>query len=539
MPLQNSQWDAQFQMPTAMVPQIKIGQTVNEAVPVWDGNGLTALQWFASVQEFAGAGGYIPYQLGYYLWSRLEEGSAIRSWFQTLTPDWKAWMRRYYLNFLAGIEGLYLGDTWRQDRHSEYSVQTFRQAGHSRETPSKFIQRRLLYIRMLFPHMLGAAEEVRELMKAAPVTWRNILASDQIQSVMTLQSRVVEMEAQLLAGYDHSTLSIPRDQFERLLREYGIETRGRRNRVANAVEAGEGSHFPDEDVHVDLIPELNDSPAIVECYATAKRRQRPPPKMGYKFPKRDDIVSTLRPPPSPCKCCGSEKHWDKECAHYHVWMKKYGSERERSARSAEKGEVDIFEDMYDTVFDELNTQASLSLYLDPRVKSARLANATVMEEASAARPQPRRARVETVDDEPVLEPKEKFVSAFYIEEIGVAYDSSERTGEVTDKTIDVEVVARTSSKRDEEPTWEQKPEAEGPPYDPKEVHWLGPRRFRPSGSSALGVSVLSIPGRINDPTGDVVDLRLDSGADISLISADYYARLKKPPKLRKGRRMDL
>ncbi|KAI0755883.1 hypothetical protein BC629DRAFT_1271875, partial [Irpex lacteus] len=74
---------------------------------------------------------------------------------------------------------------------------------------------------------------------------------------------------------------------------------------------------------------------------------------------------------------------------------------------------------------------------------------------------------------------------------------------------------------------------------PREVHWLGPRRFRPSGSSALGVSVLSIPRRINDPNGEVVDLCLDSGADISLISATYYASLKKPPKLRKGRQMDL
>lgn len=61
IPLQNGQWDGQFQMPTAMVPQIKIGQTVTDAVPTWDGDGTTALQWFASVQEFAGArGGTYP-----------------------------------------------------------------------------------------------------------------------------------------------------------------------------------------------------------------------------------------------------------------------------------------------------------------------------------------------------------------------------------------------------------------------------------------------------------------------------------------------
>lgn len=124
-------------------------------------------------------------------------------------------MRRYYLNFLSVIEEYFLGRNWRQDRQSEYTVQTFRQVGHSRERPAKFIQRRLLYICMLLPHMLGSAEEVREIMKATPVTWRNILSADQIQSVMTLQSPVVEMEAQLIAGFDHSSSSpITRDQLE-------------------------------------------------------------------------------------------------------------------------------------------------------------------------------------------------------------------------------------------------------------------------------------------------------------------------------------
>ncbi|KAI0755859.1 hypothetical protein BC629DRAFT_1271891, partial [Irpex lacteus] len=73
----------------------------------------------------------------------------------------------------------------------------------------------------------------------------------------------------------------------------------------------------------------------------------------------------------------------------------------------------------------------------------------------------------------------------------------------------------------------------------KEVNWVKPRKYRPSGASAVGVSVLSIPGSINDPGGPEVDLRLDSGADVTLISATYYAGLTKPPKLRRGRKMDL
>ncbi|KAI0802960.1 hypothetical protein BC629DRAFT_1241952, partial [Irpex lacteus] len=66
-----------------------------------------------------------------------------------------------------------------------------------------------------------------------------------------------------------------------------------------------------------------------------------------------------------------------------------------------------------------------------------------------------------------------------------------------------------------------------------------PRRYKPSGSSAVGVSVLSLRGWLNDSNAEETDIRLDSGADISLISAEYYASLTKPPKLRRGRKMEL
>lgn len=37
----------------------------------------------------------------------------------------------------------------------------------------------------------------------------------------------------------------------------------------------------------------------------------------------------------------------------------------------------------------------------------------------------------------------------------------------------------------------------------------------------------------------MIDLRLDSGADITLLSAEAYASLRNPPKLKKGRKMQL
>lgn len=108
---------------------------------------------------------------------------------------------------------------------------------------------------------------------------------------------------------------------------------------------------------------VND-PKIAEVYAVASKRQRPPPKDGYPFAKRDNRKSPLKPRPSPCKYCGSINYWDKECPWYNLWEAKYGKEH-----SAQYVEADnSFKIMYTTAFDSLNAYTSLSLYLEPELK---------------------------------------------------------------------------------------------------------------------------------------------------------------------------
>ncbi|KAI0729001.1 hypothetical protein BC629DRAFT_1247249, partial [Irpex lacteus] len=422
-------------------------------IPVWDGLGSSALEWFACVQEFAGAGGYIPYQLGYHLWSRLKEGSGVRSWFQSLTPDWKSWMRRYYLNFLVSVEQNWLGVTWKQDRSAEYAIQSFRQSGHTREAPSQFLQRRLLFARLLYPQLIGTPEEVREVMRAAPVAWKNVLNSDQLPSMMALQTRIVEMEPQLLsaAEYAHSS-GISRDQFARymrdFMREHGGDLRSLRPRNVHAIAAGSANELEElEQLNYtasrddELLVE-NDSPTVVECYAFAKKRQRPPPKGGYPFKKQ---AAQAQPP-------------------------------------------------------------------EAKVERTR---------TSATIPEGRRRKV-TVEVIPE-EPSEKPTATVYL---------------IEENTLDGEIheVPFEASNTVEVP--EPSPASSCEPAS-QEVRWVRPRRYKPSGSSAVGVSVLSLRGCLNDPNAPEVDVRLDSGADISLISAEYYATLDKRPKLRRGRKMEL
>jgi hypothetical protein len=62
---------------------------------------------------------------------------------------------------------------------------------------------------------------------------------------------------------------------------------------------------------------------LKQVFQTLKRRQRPPPKGGYPFPKHDDVMTRMgRVPPSPCKVCGSANHWDRECPDWAVYSEK-------------------------------------------------------------------------------------------------------------------------------------------------------------------------------------------------------------------------
>ena len=68
---------------------------------------------------------------------------------------------------------------------------------------------------------------------------------------------------------------------------------------------------------------------------------------------------------------------------------------------------------------------------------------------------------------------------------------------------------------------------------------LFPKRRKPEGLSALGVSVLSVRGQVANTAEDFTDFRLDSCADVMLISEAFYESLKFKPKLRQGMRMKL
>ncbi|GJF00558.1 polyprotein [Phanerochaete sordida] len=535
----NNGWDGYFRLPAPLVARMK-NELRPDDVPSWDGKRSSAIQWFADVQEVALNGGYVPYQLGQHLWLRLKEGSPVRAWYLTLPNAWKTWMKAYYLNFLSAVRTYYLGERWQQDRVKEYALQRFRQEGHTRESPLEFVQRRLTYTRMLLHVPVGSPEEVREVMSSAPVAWKNVLVLESVRSVMDLQVRISDMEQQLLEAHrSPSTLAITKESLPAILKELGVDLRRRsdapRFRPHASAHAISNEPVADEDGAHDAATADEDAalgfsltdPVVAEVFAAAAKRQRPPPKGGYPFAKRDDVKSTVRPPPSPCRSCGSSHHWDKECPHYHTWLAKYG--KGKTANLTETEDEARFDIMYDNAFDSLNAQAAVSLYLADGLARETFVSTKTLEAfdlAETAAPTPEgagrrsvRVVVEELADESELIEREPATT--YVVELPAA--------------LEKELALAALPSRDGEARATPPP----PPVEEPEVEWVNPRRYSPAGLSAVGVSVVAVRGRLGSLDEPEIDLRLDSCADISLISEEFYLALRRPPPLRQGVRMKL
>lgn len=68
---------------------------------------------------------------------------------------------------------------------------------------------------------------------------------------------------------------------------------------------------------------------------------------------------------------------------------------------------------------------------------------------------------------------------------------------------------------------------------------LKKRLFSPAGSSTVGVSVIAVQGHVGSMRNAPIDLRLDSCADITLISQEYFESLKDCPTCQKEIKMNL
>ena len=260
-----------------------------------------------------------------------------------------------------------------------------------------------------------------------------------------------------------------------------------------------------------------------------------------------------------CKCCGSSNHWDKECPDYNTLM-------ERVRRSANVVEIwldDRPEKAYTSAYSillnkklsnhttfqleepECNTHQGFKQALISLQSSAEKASKSSVAEAYNAS---RWTTIEEVIDEDWIAHLSKLKSPKHLLEIVDEFSLPESAdSEKIEPNFrspphhSESVEPPTSSLQNEDVTTKEASSSStttGPPSKDARIK-LKRRRFTPVGSLAVGVSVVAVQGWVGSMRNDQTDLRLDSCADVTLISQEYLESLKDRPQCQKGLKMDL
>lgn len=427
-----------------------------------------------------------------------------------------------------------------------------------------------MYTRMLVNVDNGGAMEVYTVMRNAPVSWGPILILDNIQDTSTLFTKVTEHQKALLAAPRSNNGGgevITSDNIHKYLTSSGYNgqsssssrTRTPYRRQANHNEAEADSDSLTEIDPIgpqaeELTPIGEGAMVLSQAYAVLQRRQRPPPKDGYPFPKNDHVKTKMsRLPPSPCKVCGSDNHWDKECPDYDVY-------NERSRRSAQFASMteDKSERTYSSAYSVMVLERLQGFELAAQHEEAK--EDTPLVDSSSARKSYAPSSPGESDSTEKLTSLGNIVTVYSVhrvqkvtieeveDEDEKAYRSSPKALlhllEVNEDYHEAMKVDRDSVSTDpvDGPSGEPLPpylELPKPPAPDGRPIRMFRRRQTPAGTSAVGVSVLSAKGWIGSIRNPVTDLRMDSCADVTLISKEFYDSLKYKPAVKQGLRMRL
>ncbi|KAJ7835422.1 hypothetical protein B0H13DRAFT_1913575 [Mycena leptocephala] len=393
-----------------------------EALPEWDGDHDTAIDYFWEVSEMASLMGWLPKTLGFWLPSRLKRGSAIQTWFSTLPAKRQAAMREHYLTYLQVIKDRYLGQKWQLKENIKFEQQSFRQKGHEDETPQMFLGRRVRAVRMLANSDDGGPLEVFLVMRKAPIKWSTILVLENIQSTEELYDKVNEHDDSLVdaaRGQSHDALTV--GNLASTLRRLGYGP----NAVAPArsfrrVNLAETDDAVEMEARVDM----------TNLDASSSN--------GILVPDADHLVGK-------------------------------GSQANATKRTVYKVQIEEIEDEY----------------WEQEARMPKAIKGILEEEPEDS--------TEAVDEETMSPHKES---------------------QIPDVPIP-------------------------PPLTEPDPIVIRPKRSTKPGDSAIGVSVLAVKGWIGSMNEDPIDLRLDSCADITLVSEKYHKGLRSPPPIREGHRMNL
>ena len=177
----------------------------------------------------------------------------------------------------SAIADYWMNHSWLEEQKFQANDARYREAGHTRETPSEYVIRKMDLICLVYNYT--DSKIVQLIIKEAPTSWSSLLQPNLCKLVMQFQNAVKYHESTLLAMHQPQP---------------------------NVVTQFPNRAFQSQRFH----------PRKAHIYMVGWMPSLEPPK----FPKDDKNISSRKTPESinarPCWHCGSGKHWDYECKYF-------------------------------------------------------------------------------------------------------------------------------------------------------------------------------------------------------------------------------
>lgn len=292
-----------------------------ENVPKWDGNTDNIVRWFAKVNDIARESLTVFKQLGRIVPKRLEGSAEI--WYWSLPLNYRTEIEANWDTLKLAFATYFMNRKWFDKQKGRASRATYREPGYTRETPSEYYICKTDLLNMVFN--LDDSEVIMEVMDGAPSTWNTVLTTQLYRDTVDFQSAIRFHEDALMRL----------DNFRNYQFENFCEHDRERDRDRDREAPREGFR-----ARVNLVGSF--------------RNMEPP-----KFPKDDSNVLKRATPESkgarPCRHCGSGKHWDNECKHSFKAAKAARTHRVTASVDEDKAQED-YDELYYSLNDKERSQ---------------------------------------------------------------------------------------------------------------------------------------------------------------------------------------
>ncbi|KAF9544442.1 hypothetical protein CPC08DRAFT_649626, partial [Agrocybe pediades] len=474
-------------------------------LPQWNGKSDSLISYLSEMSGFAKLGQKMRKGIGQL--ATVKWAGPARQWWDTLPSPEQLYLSQSWDHLLRGIREHFMNENWVRERTREFEEMKFRQKGHEYETPLEFIQRRIRHHQFLFTEDTDGPSAIVRILRTQPTEWTHTLNEYSCPTMFQLQNVASRMQQSLES---HFLLN------ERLRnptpKTYSFHKR--RNAMTAKIENEDES---DEEIITGSSEE--EAPKEAKAAFRGKVKSKGPIRpRSSKFPEgktidgysftRDDSVVSSKLPNGTCFICTSPKHFFRDCPHYgrfevlrnanmlHVdWAPEQEAEWDRE---------------YLAMIVESNASPSSAYSPHDEVSVETKEVHTIShEETEIPKILPRKiARQLKRSKGPVKRPTEDLRATQDLEAEGCDKNRAQRFKDSVGLSTPTVVIV------------------------PK-------NRALPEGMGSLGSRALHIKACIARMDENPIVARLDSGADITLMSEEYYSSLKNMPNIKEGLRMKL